>query len=759
MSEASWRRNWLSRPIYHLARRVLPTLSATEREAIEAGDVWWDADLFSGDPDWAKLLATPPARLSPAEQAFLDGPVEELCGMLDDWKITWELRDLPPEVWAYLKANKFFAMIIPREYGGLGFSAYAHSEVIRKLSTRSISGAVTAMVPNSLGPGELLLHFGTKAQQDYWLPRLADGREIPCFGLTSPEAGSDAASMVDSGVVCRGTYEGREIVGIRLNWHKRYITLGPIATVLGLAFKLHDPEHLIGNVDDIGITVALVPTNLPGIEIGRRHLPALLVFQNGPNRGRDVFIPFENVIGGIEQAGKGWKMLMSALAAGRGISLPSLSSAAAAFAAHVTGAYAAVREQFHVPIASFEAVQERLGRMAATAYLLDAARRLTCVAIDQGHKPAVVTAIMKAQATERMRVSALDAMDVHGGKGIMEGPLNYLGGFYRAVPIGITVEGANIVTRALIQFGQGAIRSHPYILKEMLALEARDPQRGLDEFDQAFWGHVGHGLANVMRAWSRSWTAGYAAPAPPAGAATEFFRQLSRYSAAFALAVDMALLTLGGGLKRHEMISGRFGDVLSELYLLSAVLKRWHDEGRQADDLPLVEWCMAQGFATIQVRLDEIIANFPNRPAGWLLRFLLLPFGVRRRGPSDALTKACAAILTQPSAARNRLTVDLYHSPDGGVARLDRAFMLMTAIRPLRDRLRQAHVRDIATARQRGLISEAEADQLKAVELAIAEVVAVDDFAADELVPRRAASSQGDVPSPTTMPLQSSAAE
>jgi acyl-CoA dehydrogenase len=760
MNEFSLRRDWLSRPIFRWARKVLPSLSATEREAIEAGDVWWDADLFSGDPDWAKLLATPPAQLSPEERAFLDGPVEELCGMLDDWSITWQLRDLPPSVWDFLKAHKFFAMIIPKTYGGLGFSAYAHSEVIRKLSTRSISVAVTAMVPNSLGPGELLMQFGTKAQRDYWLPRLADAREIPCFGLTSPEAGSDAASMVDSGIVCHGTYQGRELIGIRLNWHKRYITLGPIATVLGLAFRLYDPDHLIGTQDEIGITVALVPTNLPGVEIGRRHLPAFHVFQNGPNWGRDVFIPMENVIGGVEQVGRGWKMLMSALAAGRGISLPSLSSAGTAFAAHVTGAYASIREQFHVPIGRFEAVQERLGRLAATAYLLDAARRLTCAAIDRGHKPAVITAIMKAQATERLRVSANDAMDVHGGKGVMEGPLNYLGNLYRAVPIGITVEGANIVTRSLIQFGQGAIRSHPYILKEMLALEDRDPARGLEDFDQAFWAHAGHSCRNALRAWSRGWTFGYAAPAPPAGAATNYFRQLGRYSAAFALAVDMALLTLGGNLKRREMISARFGDVLSELYLLSAVLKRWNEEGRQPADLPLVEWCMAQGFATIEMRLDEIMANFPNRPIGWLLRFLLLPFGVRRRGPSDVLTQACAAILLEPSATRDRLTVDIYHgTDDSGVARLDRAFALISTVRPLRDRLRQAHVHDIAEARRRGLINDAEHDQLKAVQLAVAAVVAVDDFAAEEISPRRAVQAQGDVSSPTATPFQSNAAE
>src|SRR5262245_34951575 len=588
MSEPSFRRDRMSKPIFAWAQKVLPTLSDTEREAIEAGDVWWDADLFSGRPDWEKLLAVPRATLSAEEQAFLDGPCNELCGLLDEWRISWTLRDLPPEVWDCLKRHKFFAMIIPKEYGGLGFSAYAHSEVIRKLSTRSITGAVTAMVPNSLGPGELLLHFGTKAQQNAWRPRLAEGKAIPCFGLTSPEAGSDAAAMTDTGVVCRGTWQGRETIGIKLNWHKRYITLCPVATVIGLAFKLHDPDHLLGDRDDIGITVALVPTNLPGVEVGRRHLPALLVFQNGPTWGRDVFIPLDNVIGGVAQVGKGWKMLMSALAAGRGISLPSLSAAGAAFAAHVTGAYSAIREQFHVPIGRFQAIQERLGRMAATAYLIDAARRLTCAGIDHGHKPAVITAIMKEQATERLRVVTNDAMDVHGGKGVQEGPLNYLGTLYRSIPIGITVEGANIVTRSLIQFGQGAIRSHPYLLKEMAALEDPDRERGLEEFDRAFWGHVGHSFANMFRAWALAWTGGVFASAPAAGRASRFYKQLTRYASAFALAVDVALLTLGGGLKRQEMISARFGDVLSELYLLSAVLKRWQDEGRQRPDLPLV---------------------------------------------------------------------------------------------------------------------------------------------------------------------------
>jgi acyl-CoA dehydrogenase len=736
---ASFRRDYLSKPIFRWAQHVLPSLSATEREAIEAGDVWWDADLFAGNPDWAKLLAVPPATLSKEEQAFLDGPVDELCRMLDDWQINWELRDLPPQVWDFLKAHKFFAMIIPKSYGGLGFSAYAHSEVIRKLSTRSICAAVTAMVPNSLGPGELLHQFGTKAQQDYWLPRLAKAEEIPCFGLTSPEAGSDAASMIDSGVVCRGTWQGREVLGIRLNWHKRYITLGPIATVLGLAFKLRDPDHLIGNRDDIGITVALVPTDLPGVEIGRRHLPAFHVFQNGPTRGRDVFIPIDNVIGGVDQVGKGWKMLMSALAAGRGISLPSLAAAGAAFAAHTSGAYARIREQFHVPIGRFEAIQERLGRMAATAYLLDAARRLTCAGIDNGHKPAVVTAIMKSQATDRLRVVVNDAMDIHGGKAVQEGPLNYLGSLYRAVPIGITVEGANIVTRSLIQFGQGAIRSHPYLLKEMTALEEPDRAEGLAQFDQAFWGHVGHSFANAFRAWGRAWTGGLFAPAPDAGDASGFYKQLGRYASAFALAVDMALLILGGALKRHEMLSARFGDILSELYLMSAVLKRWQDEGRQQADLPLLAWCMESGFATIEARLDENFANFPNRPVAWMLRFLLLPLGPRRRGPSDRLTDACAELLLAPSATRDRLTVDIFHGTgDDGLARLERAFELTIATQPLRERLHKAHVRDIDKARQQGLINDAETGELQAAAAAVAAAVAVDDFAAEQLSPQRA---------------------
>src|SRR4051812_45671976 len=764
MSEPSFRRDWLSKPIFGWARHVLPTLSDTEREAIEAGDVWWDADLFAGNPDWAKLLAVAPSRLTAEEQAFLDGPVDELCHMLNDWQITFELCDLPPEVWDFLKRHKFFAMIIPKEYGGLGFLAFGHSEGIRKLSTRSTSGAVTAMVPNSLGPRELLLQFGTKAQQDYWLPRLADAREIPCFGLTSPEAGSDAASMTDSGVVCRGTWEGREVVGIRLNWHKRYITLAPVATLIGLAFKLYDPDHLIGEREDIGITVALVPTDLPGVEIGRRHLPAMQAFQNGPTRGHDVFIPIDNVIGGVARVGEGWKMLMSALAAGRGISLPSLSAAGAAFAAHTTGAYARIREQFHQPIGRFPAIQERLGRMAATVYLLDAARRLTCAGIDHGHKPAVITAIMKEQATERLRVTVNDAMDVHGGKGVQDGPHNYLGTSYRSVPIGITVEGANIVTRSLIQFGQGAIRSHPYLLKEMMALQDDDRTRGLDAFDQSFWGHVRHSFANTMRAWTRAWTGGMFAPAPNIGAPARFYRQLGRYTSAFALAVDLALLSLGGALKRQEMLSARFGDVLSELYLSSAALKRWHDEGCQMDDFPLLEWCLEASLATIETRFDELIMNFPVRPVAWLLRFIIQPLSPSSRGPADRVTAQCAAILTNPCPARDRLTVDLFKPiqtagkhPDG-VAILERAFAMTVAVQPIRDRMRTARIRDIDQALTQRTISADEAAQLRAAAEAVSAAIAVDDFAPEELTSRGSA-NKGEVSSQANSQTRPAAAE
>src|SRR2546421_4818757 len=732
----SFRRDFISKPIFAFATGAMPAMSDTEREALEAGDVWWDVDLFTGNPDWSKLLAVAPATLPDAEQAFLNGPVDELCAMLDEWKIFWEWRDLPQDVWHFIKREKFFGMIIPKEHGGLGFSPYAHSEVVRKISTRSVVAAVTVMVPNSLGPGELLMRFGTKEQQQRWLPRLAEGADIPCFGLTSPEAGSDAASMVDTGIICKDNFEGREVLGLRLNWHKRYITLGPVATVLGLAFKAYDPDHLVGPTEELGITVALIPTDLPGVEIGNRHLPSMQVFQNGPNWGRDVFIPLDYVIGGQARLGQGWKMLMTALAAGRGISLPSLSAAGAAYAARTTGAYARIREQFGISISKFEGVEEPLARIAGTAYLLDAARRLTCAALNQGHHPAVISGIMKLHATERMRIAIDDAMDIHGGKAVIDGPQNYLGNLYRSVPVGITVEGANILTRNLIVFGQGAIRAHPYLLDEMNALGEADRAKGLEAFDKAFWNHVGHSFKTMFRAWGRSWTFGLFAPAPDAGDATRFYRQLSRYSSAFALCADMALLTLGGALKRKEMLSARFGDILSELYLLSAALKRWQDEGRQKEDLAALEWCMASGFRTIENRFAEIFANLPNRVVAVVLKFLIQPFGARRLGPSDLIVHQCAQLLLEPSAARDRLTPDLsLIDDDRGVARLEKAFVLVTGTEDIAKRIRAAHIHDWREAVMKGVITRGEGDHLAAAHQAVAKVIEVDDFAPDALSP------------------------
>ncbi len=735
MSFTEFRRNYLTRPIFKAAKRALPGLSETEREALTSGDIWWDGDLFTGNPDWRKLLATPPAALSDEEQAFFDGPVDELCRMLNEWEINWSRGDLPKNVWEFLKREKFFAMIIPREFGGLEFSAFANSEVVRKIASRSLVAAVTVMVPNSLGPAELLMQFGTDEQRHYWLPRLADGRELPCFGLTSLEAGSDAASMIDRGEVCRAVFEGREVLGIRLNWSKRYITLGPVATVQGLAFKLFDPEHLLGDEEQRGITLALVPTSLPGIEIGRRHLPAFQMFQNGPNQGRDVFIPMDYVIGGQKQVGKGWRMLMSALAVGRGVSLPSLSAAATALCARTTGSYARVRKQFDIPIGHFEGIQERLGSLAADAYKVDAARRLTCSGLDEGRKLSVISAIMKVHATYAMRSSIEHAMDVHGGKTVIDGPLNYLGDIYRAVPVAITVEGANILTRSLIIFGQGAIRCHPWLLKEMLALEEQDPDKALEVFDENFWGHARHGLKNFFRAWVRSWSGGRIGPAPDQGKTKKYYRRLGGYAAAFALVADTALLLLGGGLKRKEMISARLGDIHAELYLLSAVLKRWQDEGRRNDDLPLVEFAMERGFATIEDRINGVLTNLPNRPVAALVRFFIQPLGVRRHGPSDLLTRRCAEILLTPSGARDRLTGGLFlgRGANTGVADLEQAFELVTRCAALQQKLREGRCRDHREALEKGLISDADAALLQETETAVNRVLAVDDFPAEEL--------------------------
>src|SRR5512133_3955873 len=736
------RRPILARPLLKQFKRMLPPLSDTEREALEAGTVGWDGELFSGSPDWKKLLSLPHPQLTATEQAFLDGPVEELCRMLDDWRIVERDKDLPPAVWQYLKEQRFFGMIIPVEYGGLGFTVLAHSQVIMKIASRSVTGAVTVMVPNSLGPAELLLHYGTPAQKDHYLPLLARGEEIPCFALTGPEAGSDAAAIPDRGVVCRGLFDGREIVGIRLNWEKRYITLGPVATLLGLAFKLSDPDRLLGGRTEPGITLALIPAQTPGITIGSRHMPLDIPFQNGPNWGHDVFIPLEWIIGGPERAGQGWRMLMECLGVGRSVSLPALSTGAGKLACRATGAYARIRRQFKLPIGQLEGVEEPLARMAGITYQMEAARVTTCAAVDRGEKPSVLSAIVKQNLTEGMRQVVNDAMDVQGGSAIILGPRNLLGRTYQSIPIGITVEGANILTRSMIIFGQGAVRCHPYVLREIRAVADPDQAAGLIEFDRAFFGHMGFTISTAARALWLGLSGGRTL-AVPGGPARRLLQITTRLSTAFVLAADLSMITIGSGLKRREKLSGRLADILSHLYLVSAAIKQFEDHGRPADELPLLEWACATSFQAIGIAFEGFLANFPNRPAALLLRLLAFPLGLPHYAPSDRLGHQVAALLLAPSVLRDRLTAGIY-TPTGldePLGRLDDALAKVIAAEPVERTLREAvKSKKIAAAGdeqmlaegvQTGVITAAEAELVATSLAARREVIQVDDFPAD----------------------------
>ncbi|MGE5097230.1 MAG: acyl-CoA dehydrogenase [Betaproteobacteria bacterium] len=731
------RRAVITRPIFGVYKRILPQVSQTEQEALDAGSVWWDADLFKGAPDWGKLLAYPQAKLSAEEKAFIDGPVEELCGMLDEWDITHNRMDLPSQVWKFIRDHGFLGMIIPKAYGGLEFSAYAHSEVVTKLSTRSGTAAVSVMVPNSLGPAELLVHYGTEEQKNHYLPRLAKGVEIPCFALTSPEAGSDAGSIPDVGIVCKGMHEGREVLGLRLTWDKRYITLAPIATILGLAFKAYDPERLLGGEEDLGITLALIPTSHKGVETGRRHLPLSAAFLNGPTRGKDVFIPIEWVIGGRAMLGKGWGMLMECLAAGRSISLPSMSMAAGKIGSRATGAYARVRVQFRTPIGKFEGVEEPLARIGGNTYLMDATRRMTMVALDSGEKPSVISAICKYHMTERMRQVLNDAMDVHGGKGIVLGPNNYLGRAYETLPVAITVEGANILTRSMIIFGQGAIRCHPFVLREIRSAGAND----LTEFDAALWGHMAFTVSNAVRALWLGITGGKGASVPGAPETRRYLQIMTRFAAAFALLSDVSMFVIGGSLKRREKISARLGDVLSMLYITSAVVKRYHDEGRQKDDLPLMTWALYDSFFKLQVAIDGVLENFPNRFVAGLLRVLVFPKGLTLDAPSDRVGSQVAQILITPCAARDRLTAGAYvpRREDDVIGRLEFAMEAAVKAEPIEAKMRRA-VRERkleegrtaadtrANALAEGIITQEEHEHLVYTERLRREVVKVDDF-------------------------------
>ena len=688
-----WRRKVFTGPVFKGFQRTLPPMSQTEREAIDAGTVWWDGELFSGRPDWRTLLAYPAPKLTEEEQAFIDGPTEALCAMVSDWQIGQDM-DLPPEAWQHIKTHGFFALIIPKEYGGKGFSAHAHSQVAMKLATRSGDLASTVMVPNSLGPAELLLHYGTDEQRNHYLPRLARGDDIPCFALTGPLAGSDAGAMPDTGVICTGQWHGEEVIGLRLNWEKRYITLGPVATLLGLAFKAYDPDHLLGEEEELGISLALIPTDTPGVEIGKRHLPLGAAFMNGPNSGKDVFVPLDFLIGGKDMLGKGWMMLMNCLSVGRSISLPAVGTGAAKYTSLVTGQYANIREQFNVPLAAFEGIQESLARIGGNAWLMDSARLLTAKAVDLGEKPSVLSAILKYHLTERGRECIQHAMDVHGGKGIIMGPNNYLGRNWQGAPIFITVEGANILSRNLMIFGQGAIRCHPFVLKEMALVAREDRDQALIEFDGLLMKHIMFAAGNAASTLVYGLGLGHLEKVPGDALSQGYFRALNRQAAAFALMADLSMMLLGGALKRRERLSARLGDVLSYLYLASAALKRYHDLGSPEHMRALLRWAMEESLGQAENALDRILDNFPNRFIGCALRVLVFPFGRRHTGPSDELDAEVAELIgrSKGDPALEELLAGCYRPQAEGdpVAGLQRASDLLDDTAPLRKALHQA---------------------------------------------------------------------
>lgn len=736
----------LSRPFFAYFKRVLPPLSKTEREAMEAGTVWWDADLFSGDPDWRKLQGYGHPALSAEEQAFLTQKVDPLLAQLNDFDILHKDKDLPPAVWQFLRENGFFALNIPKEYGGLGFSHYANSTIVTRIASRCLSAAVTVMVPNSLGPGELLQHYGTPEQKAYWLPRLARGEELPCFALTGPEAGSDAGSIPDTGVLCQGQWQGQPQILIRLNWNKRYITLAPRASVLGLAFKLADPEHLMGEQEEYGITCALIPTSHPGVHIGRRHFPMGQVFLNGPTQGQDVLIPLDWIIGGWAYAGKGWRMLVECLSAGRGISLPALGTACGHVATLTTSAYGVIRRQFGMPIGRFEGVQEALARITALTWQLEACRRLTTTGLDLGARPGIVTAIAKYQMTELARILLLDAMDVHAGRAVQWGQSNYLASLYMGIPIAITVEGANILTRSLMIFGQGATRCHPFVYQEMQAAADPNPQAGLQQFDRLLQRHLLFFLRHLGLSLFAGLTGGRLESSPVTGPESPYYRQLKRLSRVLVLCTDIAMLTLGGELKRREMLSARLGDVLSQLYLASAALKYYADEGRPASDRPCLDYALQRALFLSGQALEGFFANFPWRWLGWGLKHLSFPLGIRYRLATDQTVQQVCQQIQQVEGLRSRITALCYYRLDESdpVGRVELAYRATLSAQALERMLQEAQKRgQLPTglkgsmlyrhACQAGVICEEDAAQLLEADRLRSVALQVDSFAPGEL--------------------------
>lgn len=721
------------------ALNFLPVISQTEQTAIDAGTVWIDGELFSGKPDFNRILNESYPELTQEEQDFLDNQVEHLCEMVNDWEV-FQNRDLPPEVWDYMLKEKFFGLIIPKEYGGLEFSPLANSAVVAKLTSRCGPLATTVMVPNSLGPAELLIHYGTDEQKNHYLPRLAVGDEIPCFALTEPNAGSDAGAIASSGEVFRGE-DGK--LYLKLNWNKRYITLAAISTVLGLAFKLRDPQNLLGKGEDLGITCALIPSDTPGIKLGERHDPLGVPFYNCPTQGENVIVPIDAIIGGVGGAGLGWKMLMESLAAGRGISLPASSAGGIKMLLRVTGAYAAVRKQFGLPIGKFEGIEEPITRIAGYSYIFEAARRFTCGALQDGAKPAVVSAIAKYSFTESFRETVNDSMDVLGGAAISKGPKNMVAHAYYSVPVSITVEGANILTRTLMIFGQGAIRCHPYALKEIKALTEND----LKAFDEAFSGHVGHVIQNFFRSVMLSVTRGRLAGSPVSGVSAKYYRKMSWASATFALVSDIALGSLGGALKVREKLTGRFADVLIWMYLGTAVLRRFEAEGRKKEDEPFLHYAMQLSFANMQKAFDGIFRHMDAPGLGWLFRgpvALWSRMNQLSSMPDDRLSQKLAKAVQVPGEQRDRLTDGLFmpKAENDPVAQLERAFMLSVQAEEVARKIKGAIKKKelprkkpmllLDEALEKGVITQADYNLVERAEKERAEAIRVDNFTLEE---------------------------
>ncbi len=737
------RQQLVTRHLIHVFRKVLPPMSKTEREALEAGSVWWEGELFQGRPNWEKLHAYPKPTLTEEENAFLAKQVQTLCQLIDDWQLTLD-ADLSKEVWDYIKQERFFSMIIPKEYGGLGFSALMQSTVVTTIATRSLSAAVVVMVPNSLGPGELLLHYGTDEQRNHYLPRLARTEEIPCFALTSTEGGSDAGAMPDRGVICKGMHEGKEVMGIRLNFDKRYITLAPVATLVGLALKLVDPDHLIGNKEELGITCVLLPADHPGVEIGLRHYPMYTSFMNGPVSGHDVFIPLDWVIGGEKMIGHGWRMLMECLSAGRGISLPALSTGVGMTSYKTTGAYSKLREQFKVSIGQFEGVQDALGEIAGMTYLLESTRLLTAGAIDLGSKPSLASAIAKYHMTEMCRKVLDHAMDIHAGRAIQAGPRNYLVNLYLHAPVAITVEGANILTRNLMIFGQGAVRCHPYVFAEMQALGNKDEKEGLQQFDKLFASHVGYGISNLVRTICLGISNAAWLSTPKAGPTANYYKQLTRMSTALALISDVSMLMLGGDLKRKESLSARMGDVLSYLYLASAALKYYEDHTKNAKSLAHVKWCIEYSLYQIQEAFYGVFSNFTQPAWGCFLKCVIFPWGRSYKMPSDQLVHELAKMTMVSDEFRDEITHCVFVGKEerDPILRIERTFQKFMEVEPLLKKIHKAmhdkvipkhgsRAERLAALAKTGVLTPAELASVKEFEAMRFDVMSVDNFPAE----------------------------